>query len=103
MVFVPSLEFGSEDGFMELIEGIVDDAYKLSSLIPRIAKHNGMDHYQIELDDMLDLSEMRHDLMDRVTAVINKVFCVDFILTLLNYCYPSMSINLLASCYENES
>ena len=36
MVFVPSLEFGSEDGFMELIEGIVDDAYKLSSLIPRV-------------------------------------------------------------------
>ena len=72
MVFVPSLEYGSETGFMELIEGIVDDAYKLSSLIPRIAKHNGMDHYQIELDDMLDLSEMRHDLMDRVSAVINK-------------------------------
>ena len=63
---------------MELIEGIVDDAYKLSSLIPRIAKHNGMDHYQIELDDMLDLSEMRHDLMDRVTAVINKV-CISLL------------------------
>lgn len=47
MVFFPSLEFGSEDGFMELIEGIVDDAYKLSSLLPRIAKHNGMDHYQV--------------------------------------------------------
>ena len=82
MVFVPSLEFGSEDGFMELIEGIVDDAYKLSSLIPRIAKHNGMDHYQIELDDMLDLSEMRHELMDRVTAVINKVRSFSFAISM---------------------
>ena len=90
MVFVPSLEYGSEDGFMELIEGIVDDAYKLSSLIPRIAKHNGMDHYQIELDDMLDLSEMRHDLMDRVSAVINKVGLWDYLLT--SNCSVSLTI-----------
>ena len=81
---------------MELIEGIVDDAYKLSSLIPRIAKHNGMDHYQIDLDDMLDLSEMRHDLMDRVTAVINKVFLRGFYFNSVELLKPySMSINLV--------
>lgn len=52
-----------------------DTQFKPPSCL-QIAKHNGMDHYQIELDDMLDLSEMRHDLMDRVSAVINKVSSV---------------------------
>ncbi|XP_058960986.2 dynein beta chain, ciliary-like [Pocillopora verrucosa] len=72
MVFIPSLDFGVSDGFYELVEGIVNDVYKMASLVKRLAEHNGSEHYQNDVEDMLDLSEMRQDLMDRVTGIMNK-------------------------------
>ncbi|XP_077979817.1 dynein beta chain, ciliary-like [Glandiceps talaboti] len=72
MVFVPSLDFGVSDGFYDLVEMLVSDIYKMSSLVPRLAEHSGMDHYQSDLEDMLDLSEMRQELMERVQGVMNK-------------------------------
>lgn len=72
MVFLPSLDFGVTDGFYELVERIVNDVYKMASLVKRLAEHNGSEHYQNDVEDMLDLSEMRQDLMDRVTGIMNK-------------------------------
>ncbi|XP_070581054.1 dynein beta chain, ciliary-like isoform X2 [Ptychodera flava] len=72
MVFVPSLDFGVSDGFYDLVEMLVSDIYKMSSLVPRLAEHSGMEHYQSDLEDMLDLSEMRQEVMDRIQGVMNK-------------------------------
>lgn len=47
MVFVPSLEFGAADGFYDTVDGLVGDVYKQASLIPRLAKHSGQEHYQV--------------------------------------------------------
>lgn len=47
MVFLPSLDYGVADGFYDLIDGLVGDIYKQSSKVPRLAKHSGMDHYQV--------------------------------------------------------
>lgn len=48
MVFIPSLDFGVTDGFYELVERIVNDVYKMASLVKRLAEHNGSEHYQVK-------------------------------------------------------
>ena len=72
LVFSPSLEYGTQDGFYELVESLVQDVFHIASLVPRVAKHSGMEHYQADVEDMLELSEMKGDLMDRCQNVINK-------------------------------
>ena len=59
MVFNPSLDFGVPDGFYDLVDGLVGDIYKQSSLIQRLAAHSGQEHYQPDLEDMEELLEMR--------------------------------------------
>lgn len=49
MVFIPSLDFGVSDGFYELVERIVNDVYKMASLVKRLAEHNGSEHYQVKM------------------------------------------------------
>ncbi|CAG5123286.1 unnamed protein product, partial [Candidula unifasciata] len=72
MVFVPSLDFGVADGFYDEVDGLVGDVYKQASLISRLAEHSGQQHYQPDLEDMEELSEMRQELMDRVQNIMNK-------------------------------
>uniref|UniRef100_A0A8C8YTJ5 Dynein axonemal heavy chain 17 n=1 Tax=Prolemur simus TaxID=1328070 RepID=A0A8C8YTJ5_PROSS len=68
LTFNPSLEVGSERGFLALIEGLVNDIYNVARLIPRLAK-NRMS-YKTDLEDMADLIEMREELS---TVVINAM------------------------------
>eukprot|EP00058_Branchiostoma_floridae_P013849 XP_002599337.1 hypothetical protein BRAFLDRAFT_275161 [Branchiostoma floridae] len=72
MVFEPSLEYRAEDGFYDLMEMIINDIYKLASLVPRLAAHSGIEHYQPDLEEMDDLSDMRQELMDSVQSVMNQ-------------------------------
>ena len=48
MVFSPSLELGAGDGLYELVEGLVNDVYKTSTLIARLAQHSALPHYQVD-------------------------------------------------------
>eukprot|EP00058_Branchiostoma_floridae_P010281 XP_002595769.1 hypothetical protein BRAFLDRAFT_200305 [Branchiostoma floridae] len=72
MVFQPSLDFGVNDGFYEMVEGIINDVYKIASLVPRLADHSGLEHYQADMEDMQELCDMRQETMDRVQTVMNK-------------------------------
>lgn len=47
MIFRPSLEFGAVDGFYDLVEGLVNDVYRIASLVPRLAEHSAFPHYQV--------------------------------------------------------
>ena len=47
MVFVPSLDYNVPHGFYDLIDGIITDIYQQSSLVNRLASHNGHNHYQV--------------------------------------------------------
>ena len=47
MVFVPSLDYNVPSGFYDLIDGIISDIYQQSSLVNRLASHNGHSHYQV--------------------------------------------------------
>ena len=72
MMFNPSLDYGVADGFYDLIDSLVGDIYKQASKIHRLAAHSGQAHYQPDLEDMEELSEMRQELMDRVQNIMNK-------------------------------
>ncbi|XP_063077561.1 dynein axonemal heavy chain 9-like [Engraulis encrasicolus] len=75
MVFRPSLEFGAADGFYDLVEGLVNDVYRTSSLVPRLAEHSTFPHYQADMEDMADLADLRQLLTERVQAVAAR--CCD--------------------------
>ena len=48
MVFAPSMNYGTLDGFYELLEGLVNNVYNQGSLIPRVAVHLKQDNYQVK-------------------------------------------------------
>lgn len=49
MVFTPSLEFGAGDGFFELVECLINDVFRISSLVPRLTQHSPCPNYQVLL------------------------------------------------------
>lgn len=72
MIFKPSLDYNTEGGFYELVEGLVTDIYRQAALIPRLAIHTGREDYQMDLEQMVDLSDMRNELMERMNSVMSK-------------------------------
>ncbi|KAM3592376.1 uncharacterized protein V6R79_017533 [Siganus canaliculatus] len=85
MVFTPSLDFGVGDSFSELVESLINDVFRISSLVPRLAPHSPFPHYQADMEDMADLAEMRHMLIDRVNGVMEM--CCEFRHSLECYSY----------------
>lgn len=47
MVFSPPLEFGAGDSLFELVESLINDVFRISSLVPRLAQHSPFPHYQV--------------------------------------------------------
>lgn len=47
LVFQPSLELGASDSLHELVEGLLRDVFKTSTLVPRLAEHSGFTDYQV--------------------------------------------------------
>ncbi|XP_064179132.1 dynein heavy chain 9, axonemal [Anguilla rostrata] len=85
IVFRPSLEFGASDGFYDLVEGIINDIYRSSSLMPRLAEHSSFPHYQADMEDMADLADMRQLLMDCTQQAMSK--CCEYRNTFEHYAY----------------
>ncbi|XP_041078235.1 dynein heavy chain 9, axonemal-like [Polyodon spathula] len=85
MVFKPSLELGASDGFYDLVEGIINDIYRMSSLVQRLAEHSNLPHYQADMEDMADLADMRQFLMECVQHVMSK--CCDYRNSFDHYSY----------------
>ncbi|KAJ0060498.1 hypothetical protein NL108_014189, partial [Boleophthalmus pectinirostris] len=70
LVFSPSLEYGAGDSLVERVEALVTDIFRVSSLVPRVAQHCSVPHYQADMEDMADLQDMRTRLMSRVHSVV---------------------------------
>uniref|UniRef100_A0A8B9MIW9 Dynein axonemal heavy chain 17 n=1 Tax=Accipiter nisus TaxID=211598 RepID=A0A8B9MIW9_9AVES len=85
LIFHPSLDPGTNDGFYDMVESLLNDIYRISSLVPRLAEHSGFPHYQADMEDMADLADMRRDLMGRVQAVM--VACCDYRSAFDHYSY----------------
>ncbi|NXN96056.1 DYH9 protein, partial [Rhinopomastus cyanomelas] len=69
LIFHPSMDPGTNDGFYDMVESLLNDIYRISSLVPRLARHSGFLHYQDDMEDMADLADMRRELMGRVQAM----------------------------------
>ncbi|XP_009867872.1 PREDICTED: dynein heavy chain 9, axonemal-like, partial [Apaloderma vittatum] len=85
LTFHPSMDPGTNDGFYDMVESLLNDIYRISSLVPRLAEHSGFPHYQADMEDMADLADMRHDLMGRVQAVMAA--CCEYRSTFEHYSY----------------
>lgn len=85
IVFKPSLQKEDGDGLYDLMEELLGDIFKMSGQVKRIAKHFGVDNYQNDLDEMTDLSEIRQEIMEKVTTIIGKV--LDYRSTYDSYSY----------------
>lgn len=72
MVFVPSLEPDSASGFAALIDSLLADVYKQSTLVKRLAAHKGIEHYQNDMDEREELHQQKQELVDRVQHVMAK-------------------------------
>uniref|UniRef100_W5MKY4 Dynein, axonemal, heavy polypeptide 9 like n=1 Tax=Lepisosteus oculatus TaxID=7918 RepID=W5MKY4_LEPOC len=73
MTFNPPLDFGKKDNFNDIISKMLNDIFKMASFIQRVSKHNGIDTYQAEIDQMADLAELSQIIKSRVRGVITKV------------------------------
>ncbi|ETE67846.1 Dynein heavy chain 9, axonemal, partial [Ophiophagus hannah] len=80
MIFRPSLDAGASDGFYDIIEGLVNKIYRVSSLVTRLADHCTFPHYQADMEEMADLADMRQSLMGRIQKMISACcnYCKSF-------------------------
>ncbi|KAM4689042.1 dynein axonemal heavy chain 11 [Discoglossus pictus] len=85
IVFKPSLQKEDGDGLYDLFEELLGDIFKMSGQVRRVAKHYQTTNYQNDMDEMLDLSEIRLSIMGKVTGVISKV--TDYRSTFDSYSY----------------
>ncbi|XP_029444925.1 dynein heavy chain 11, axonemal [Rhinatrema bivittatum] len=72
IIFKPSLDKETGDGFYDLVEELLSDIFKMSAQVKRVAVHLEAENYQNDMDGMVDLSDMRQEIMDRVADVISK-------------------------------
>ncbi|XP_075026234.1 dynein axonemal heavy chain 9-like [Calonectris borealis] len=49
LIFRPSMDPGTNDGFYDMVESLLNDIYRISSLVPRLAEHSGFPHYQVRV------------------------------------------------------
>uniref|UniRef100_A0AAV2JZN7 Dynein heavy chain tail domain-containing protein n=1 Tax=Knipowitschia caucasica TaxID=637954 RepID=A0AAV2JZN7_KNICA len=47
LIFSPSLDYGTGDGLLDRVEVLIRNLFRMSSLVPRVAKHCGIPHYQV--------------------------------------------------------
>ncbi|XP_030057583.1 dynein axonemal heavy chain 11 [Microcaecilia unicolor] len=72
IIFKPSLDKETGDGFYDLVEELLGNIFKMSAQVKRVAVHLEAENYQGDMDGMIDLSEIRQEIMARVTEVIDK-------------------------------
>lgn len=72
MVFNPSLDQEAPSGFYSLVEDLLDDMFKFASLVPRVAMHKGMDDYLPEVEELVELLELREEILQKVSNAIDK-------------------------------
>lgn len=75
----------SSDGFFCLVEGLLDDVFCVSSLVRRVASHSQTGDYQTDVEDRVDLSDTREEILNRVSNVITQVRTYMYVCTYIIY------------------
>ncbi|XP_054276549.1 dynein beta chain, ciliary [Macrosteles quadrilineatus] len=80
LVFVPPLDSDNPDNFSHLVQGLIDAIIKMANLIPRIATHYDFSDYQHDMENNIDISDMKKDIMESVKSVMEEAneFCSGF-------------------------
>lgn len=71
-VFNPSLEQDSPEGFVALIDGLIDDIFKVASLVPRVAKHKNLTNYMTDVEELAELLDLKEEILSRVNRALDK-------------------------------
>ncbi|NXH56730.1 DYH9 protein, partial [Rhabdornis inornatus] len=71
-VFHPPLDPGTNDGFCDMVENLLQGIFHISSLVPRLATHSGLCHYQADLEAMSELCSARQELLSRAGAAVSS-------------------------------
>ncbi|XP_042303471.1 dynein axonemal heavy chain 9 [Sceloporus undulatus] len=85
MIFHPSMDAGTSDSFYDIVEALVNNIFRVSSLMPRLADHSAFPHYQDDMEEMADLADMRHMLMERIQKMMSV--CSDYRSSFDHYSY----------------
>ncbi|KAI7806173.1 dynein axonemal heavy chain 11 [Triplophysa rosa] len=72
ITYRPSLDRDVGDGLYELVEGLLGDVFKMSAQVKRVAAHVGMEDYQADVENMMDLLDLRQEVMEKVDDVLKK-------------------------------
>ena len=67
----------STTGFFTLVESLLDDMFKVGSLVDRIASHKNQENYLAEMEDIVELSDAREELLSRVSTATSQVNWID--------------------------
>ncbi|CAG9581720.1 unnamed protein product [Danaus chrysippus] len=84
MVFCPSLDPNEEKGFMSMINKLIQDILKMSTLIQRIDPTK-KDSYETQIVGHQDVVEMKEEILNGIERVIEEAN--DFCKTFENYSY----------------
>ena len=71
-LFISFLQ-NSNTGFLSLFEGLLEDIFRISSLVSRVSSHLENGDYLTEVEDKVELSDARDELLNRVSSVITQV------------------------------
>ncbi|XP_023819910.1 dynein heavy chain 11, axonemal [Oryzias latipes] len=70
--FCPPVEQGKADGFHELIERLLQDLFKTSGSIRRVAAHLSMESYEDLMNGIPELLDLRKEIMELVDSSLKK-------------------------------
>ncbi|XP_037537274.1 dynein heavy chain 11, axonemal [Nematolebias whitei] len=73
VTFDPSLDLNHGSNFYDIVDKMVASITNIASFIPRVATHTQLNDYQCDINEMEDLSEMRHVICSRARASVAKV------------------------------
>ncbi|KAG9277586.1 dynein heavy chain 11, axonemal-like [Astyanax mexicanus] len=73
MTFHPSLDLSKKDNFYDIIDKMVSDIFRMASFMKRIAKHKQTESYQVDIDQVPELSELAQLIRGRARGAIAKV------------------------------
>ena len=80
VVFQPSMKPGSPDGFLSLVEGVVEDMFNFASLVPRVASHLEATNYVKDMEEIVDLSDKKEEILNCAQLVVEQAtkYCSTF-------------------------
>uniref|UniRef100_A0A3B4DVC9 Dynein, axonemal, heavy polypeptide 9 like n=1 Tax=Pygocentrus nattereri TaxID=42514 RepID=A0A3B4DVC9_PYGNA len=85
MTFHPSLDLSKKDNFYDIIDKMVADIFRMASFMKRVSRHKQAETYQVNIDQVLELSELAQLIRCRARGAITRVR--EFQTSFSSYCY----------------